>query len=40
LGLTPQMGWNSWNHYQCGINEKLRNEDDVPHFILLFCIGP
>lgn len=23
LGLTPQMGWNSWNHYWCGINEKL-----------------
>lgn len=20
LGLTPQMGWNSWNHYACDIN--------------------
>jgi len=23
LGRTPQMGWNSWNHFGCGINEKL-----------------
>lgn len=23
LGLTPQMGWNSWNHYGCHINETL-----------------
>jgi len=23
LGLTPQMGWNSWNHFHCNINEKL-----------------
>jgi len=23
LGRTPQMGWNSWNHFQCDINEKL-----------------
>jgi len=23
LGLTPQMGWNSWNHFGCGINEQL-----------------
>ncbi|XP_010546252.1 PREDICTED: alpha-galactosidase 2 isoform X2 [Tarenaya hassleriana] len=23
LGLTPQMGWNSWNHFQCNINETL-----------------
>eukprot|EP00117_Sycon_ciliatum_P026916 scpid81457/ scgid21980/ Alpha-galactosidase; Alpha-D-galactoside galactohydrolase; Melibiase len=23
LGLTPQMGWNSWNHFHCGINEQL-----------------
>lgn len=21
LGRTPQMGWNSWNHYACDINE-------------------
>lgn len=21
LGLTPQMGWNSWNHFGCNINE-------------------
>ncbi|KAH3764526.1 alpha-galactosidase precursor [Pelomyxa schiedti] len=23
LGLTPQMGWNSWNHFGCDINEDL-----------------
>jgi alpha-galactosidase len=23
LGLTPQMGWNSWNHFGCKIDEKL-----------------
>ncbi|KAL6611233.1 hypothetical protein ACP70R_039161 [Stipagrostis hirtigluma subsp. patula] len=23
LGLTPQMGWNSWNHYGCNINESV-----------------
>nr|XP_034582022.1 alpha-galactosidase-like isoform X2 [Setaria viridis] len=23
LGLTPQMGWNSWNHFQCDINETV-----------------
>jgi len=23
LGRTPQMGWNSWNHFHCNINEKL-----------------
>jgi len=23
LGLTPQMGWNSWNKFACNINEKL-----------------
>ncbi|KAL2494225.1 Hyaluronan/mRNA-binding protein domain-containing protein [Forsythia ovata] len=23
LGLTPRMGWNSWNHFQCDIEEKL-----------------
>lgn len=23
LGLTPQMGWNSWNHFHCSINETL-----------------
>ncbi|UJR16594.1 hypothetical protein I4U23_003494 [Adineta vaga] len=21
LGRTPQMGWNSWNHFHCSINE-------------------
>ncbi|EYU22321.1 hypothetical protein MIMGU_mgv1a007981mg [Erythranthe guttata] len=26
LGLTPQMGWNSWNHFQCNIEEKLIRE--------------
>lgn len=23
LGKTPQMGWNSWNFYGCGINETI-----------------
>jgi alpha-galactosidase len=23
LGKTPQMGWNSWNHYNCNINEAI-----------------
>lgn len=23
LGRTPQMGWNSWNHFGCGISESL-----------------
>jgi alpha-galactosidase len=22
-GRTPQLGWNSWNHFHCGINEQL-----------------
>uniref|UniRef100_A0ACD5Y3P7 Uncharacterized protein n=1 Tax=Avena sativa TaxID=4498 RepID=A0ACD5Y3P7_AVESA len=23
LGRTPPMGWNSWNHFGCGINETI-----------------
>jgi len=23
LALTPPMGWNDWNHFQCGINESV-----------------
>ena len=23
LGSTPQMGFNSWNHYHCGVNETV-----------------
>ena len=23
LGLTPQMGWNSWNHFACNVNETI-----------------
>ena len=23
LGLTPQMGWNSWNKFRCDINQEL-----------------
>ncbi|KAJ4713960.1 Alpha-galactosidase [Melia azedarach] len=26
LGRTPPMGWNSWNHFQCKIDEKLIRE--------------
>ena len=30
LGLTPPMGWNSWNHFRCDINETLiRNVADA-----------
>ena len=27
LGLTPPMGWNSWNHYGCNIDEKVIKEN-------------
>ena len=23
LGRTPQMGWNSWNHFGCNVNQKV-----------------
>lgn len=23
LALTPQMGWNTWNHFGCSIDENL-----------------
>lgn len=23
LALTPPMGWNSWNHFQCNVNEAM-----------------
>ncbi|GLJ09288.1 hypothetical protein SUGI_0105700 [Cryptomeria japonica] len=26
LGMTPPMGWNSWNHFQCDINENIIKE--------------
>ncbi|KAL2938978.1 Alpha-galactosidase [Bienertia sinuspersici] len=26
LGLTPPMGWNSWNHFGCNIDEKIIEE--------------
>ena len=26
LGLTPQMGWNSWNKFNCNIDEQLIKE--------------
>ncbi|XP_047093378.1 alpha-galactosidase-like isoform X1 [Lolium rigidum] len=26
LGKTPQMGWNSWNHFYCGVNENIIRE--------------
>lgn len=26
LGRTPPMGWNSWNHFSCGIHEDLIQE--------------
>ncbi|CAN1135242.1 unnamed protein product [Linum perenne] len=26
VGITPPMGWNSWNHFQCNISEKTIKE--------------
>ncbi|XP_058114806.1 alpha-galactosidase 1-like [Magnolia sinica] len=26
VGMTPPMGWNSWNHFWCGINETIVRE--------------
>ncbi|XWS68406.1 hypothetical protein CRYUN_Cryun04dG0087400 [Craigia yunnanensis] len=26
LGMTPPMGWNSWNHFSCNIDEKMIKE--------------
>ncbi|XP_010274959.1 PREDICTED: alpha-galactosidase [Nelumbo nucifera] len=26
IGLTPQMGWNTWNHFHCDVDEKLIRE--------------
>ena len=26
LGLTPQMGWNTWNKFGCNINETVIKE--------------
>ncbi|XP_057550789.1 alpha-galactosidase 1-like [Amaranthus tricolor] len=26
LGMTPPMGWNSWNHFGCSITEKIVKE--------------
>ena len=23
LARTPQMGWNSWNHFHCGVNDSV-----------------
>ncbi|BAT83891.1 hypothetical protein VIGAN_04113100 [Vigna angularis var. angularis] len=28
LARTPPMGWNSWNHFSCQINEKIIRETD------------
>lgn len=27
VGLTPAMGWNTWNHYGCDINESIIKEN-------------
>ena len=30
LGKTPPMGWNSWNHYNCNIDEaSIRRTADL-----------
>ncbi|PPD78199.1 hypothetical protein GOBAR_DD24890 [Gossypium barbadense] len=28
IGLTPPMGWNSWNHFGCDVDEKMVKETD------------
>ncbi|XP_022966966.1 alpha-galactosidase 1-like [Cucurbita maxima] len=28
LASTPPMGWNSWNHFRCGINETVVKQND------------
>ena len=34
LAPTPPMGWNSWNHFACDINEKIiRDVADAISFI-------
>ncbi|EHA8590031.1 Alpha-galactosidase [Cocos nucifera] len=30
LGRTPQMGWNSWNHFACNIDEQMIKETGRP----------
>ena len=30
LGRTPQMGWNSWNHFRCNVNDTIiRDTADI-----------
>ena len=42
-GRTPQMGWNSWNHYHCNVNESVLKAtadafiaNDLPKFGYVF----
>ena len=36
LGLTPPMGWNSWNHFACNVDEQVHLR---PHFGFTFvCV--
>ncbi|KAL1825081.1 hypothetical protein ACET3Z_011859 [Daucus carota] len=40
IGLTPQMGWNSWNHYHCDIDEgMIRNTADAMASTGLAALG-
>ncbi|XP_031477911.1 alpha-galactosidase-like isoform X2 [Nymphaea colorata] len=40
LGRTPQMGWNSWNHFYCKINEDLiRQTADAMVYTGLSAVG-
>ena len=32
LGLTPQMGWDSWNHFRCNVNQTVM-QDTADAFI-------
>ena len=37
LARTPQMGWKSWNHFHCGVNDSvIRGAADamvLDHFV-------
>ncbi|KAL6493428.1 hypothetical protein OROGR_032207 [Orobanche gracilis] len=41
LGSTPQMGWSSWNHFQCNIDERLIRETvTISQMVLQVCVNP
>ena len=40
LGLTPPMGWNSWNHFACKVDEQVDLRPRLAlHFVCVFvCV--